>query len=69
MGVELRINKMKKEHTKYCWTVGQIYSYPSKETCIKTAQLAINDGFRVGYLKTITGLYAFQIIDPFERGE
>ncbi len=52
---------------KSVFKVGQRYTYPSKELCIKVSKKAKEEGFQVRYGISDFGSYYFEIIDPFEE--
>lgn len=49
----------------YDFLPGQRYSYLDKYTCYQCSIEAINEGHQVQYGRSNTGLYYFEIIDPF----
>ena len=49
----------------YDFLPGQRYSYLDKNICYKNSLEAIKEGHQIQYGRSNTGLYYFEIIDPF----
>ena len=49
------------------FSLGQRYSYLDKNICYKTSLKAIDEGYQVQYGRSNTGIYYFEIVDPFNK--
>ena len=48
------------------FTIGDRYSYITKDECYRVSLKAIAQGYQVRYGTSYTGKYFFEIIDPFK---
>ena len=58
-------NKQRIDKPKF--SLGNRYSYFSKDLCYEVSVIAIKQGYQVKYGITCLGKYFFEIVDPFRE--